>query len=54
MKIKDFKALAKAIKELPENPTKGDIARVISKVCQEANPRFDWIMFLKACKVDTG
>ena len=51
MTKKDFKALAEAIKGLPPDPDKREIARAIAKVCTDTNSRFDWQKFYKACDV---
>ncbi len=49
---KDFVYLAKTISEIPDATTRIKIARLISELCVQSNPRFDRDKFYKACGVD--
>lgn len=53
MTRKHFKALAEGIKNLSDNPSKKEIARMVARVVMQFNPRFDGVRFMEACQVDT-
>ena len=49
MTRRHFRALAAAIRELPDNPTKWQVISAISQVCRSFNHNFDWQRFKAAC-----
>ena len=49
MTRKHFKALADAIANLSDNPTKMEVISAIAGACRHFNSRFDWGKFTDAC-----
>lgn len=52
MSKKHFVALAKSLRELPNDGTRKLAALRTAEVCKASNPRFDLDRFLAACGVD--
>ncbi len=52
MTRRHFQALATAIRDLPDNPTKLQVFSAIAQVCSSFNYNFDWQRFKAACGVD--
>lgn len=45
-----FVALARAIANLPDNPSKRQVISAIAGVCRHFNSNFDWGRFETACE----
>ena len=52
MSKKDFAVLAAAISDVESHDDRKKMALVIGNVCADGNPRFDWVKWNAACKVE--
>lgn len=52
MSRKDYILFAKAISENPDAIERKIIAELVARVCLQDNPRFDYKLFMTACKTD--
>jgi hypothetical protein len=50
MTRKHFVALADAIANLSDKPSKAEIISAIAGVCRQFNSNFDWGRFAEACR----
>lgn len=51
MSKKHFESLAKHIRNILDPQSRLDAAVAVAAACQEANPKFDYDRFYKACGV---